>query len=125
MRRSLILVFLAIFAAMFAATVYASIDRSVFDAGRPLLSDPWFIATLVDAYLGFLIFYLWVAFKERSLAARLLWFVLIFSLGNMATAAYVLLQLLRLPPDAPIEKLLLGQRRESPDPAATHARAAT
>jgi len=70
-------------------------------------ANPWFVATLFDAYFGFLWFWLWVAYKERGFFARVLWLVLILTLGNMAMAAYVLLQLARLPEDADIEDLLL------------------
>jgi hypothetical protein len=51
------------------------------------------VATLLDAYLGFFIFYVWVAYKERAASTRILWFLLIMGLGNMAKAFYVLLQL--------------------------------
>lgn len=70
-------------------------------------SNPWFIATLFDAYFGFLWFWLWVAYKESGWIARFVWLILILALGNMAMAAYVLLQLARLPADADIEDLLL------------------
>ena len=44
--------------------------------------------------------------------ARLLWLVLILAMGNIAMAAYALIQLWKLPPGARIEDLLL--RRPSP-----------
>jgi hypothetical protein len=69
--------------------------------------NPWFIATLFDAYFGFLWFWLWVAYKEPSWIDKLLWLVLILALGNIAMAGYVLLQLTRLPPGADFEDLLL------------------
>jgi hypothetical protein len=59
----------------------------------------WTIATLMDAYFGFLTFYVWVFYKELSWLPRIAWFVAIMLLGNMAMSAYVLLQLLRLRPD--------------------------
>lgn len=101
--------FAAILAAMIAVTTWASLDRSVFEAGN-LLDDPWGVATLFDAYMGFLTFYVWVAYKERGVAGRLLWFVLIMALGNIAMSAYVLLQLFRLPKGATFEALLLRPR---------------
>ena len=70
-------------------------------------ANPWFVATLFDAYFGFLWFWLWVAYKERSFFLKLIWLVLILSLGNIAMAAYVLLQVARLPDQADIEDLLL------------------
>ena len=70
-------------------------------------NNPWFVATMFDAYFGFLWFWSWVAYKERSWGSRLIWLVLILALGNMAMAIYVLIQLFRLPADAKVEDLLL------------------
>jgi hypothetical protein len=69
--------------------------------------NPWFVATIFDAYFGFLWFWLWVAYKEPSWVDKVLWLVLILALGNIAMAGYVLLQLARLPPEADFEDLLL------------------
>lgn len=102
--------FLAILAAMLAVTITASLERGVFEAGSALWPDPWFKATLADAYFGFITFYVWVAYKERTLAARLIWFVLIMCLGNIAMAIYVLNQLFRLPADASVADLLLREK---------------
>ena len=63
--------------------------------------------SLADAYFGFLTFWLWVAYKEDGWGRRVLWFALIMTLGNIAMAAYVLLQLRRLAPGEPVERLLL------------------
>lgn len=100
-------VFGAIFVAMLAVTIYASCDRSVFNAGTQLMSDPWFHATLADAYFGFLTFYLWVVYKECGIWRRVLWFVLIMTLGNIAMSIYVLIQLRRWNADRGVASLLL------------------
>ncbi|MCO8122047.1 DUF1475 domain-containing protein [Stieleria sp. TO1_6] len=94
-----------LFVCMLVATLRASWVRSVFD-NQTMITDVWFQATLIDAYISFTIFYLWVAWKERTLGARVAWFVLIVSLGTMAMTGYLLLQLLRLPEDADIADLL-------------------
>lgn len=70
-------------------------------------NNPWFVATLFDAYFGFLWFWAWVAYKEHSWLSRIIWLVLILALGNIAIASYMLIQLVRLPADAKIEDLLL------------------
>ena len=77
-------------------TVRASWERGLFD-NRSLMEDVWFQVTLLDAYLGFLTAYVWIAWKERTALRRALWFVLVMSFGNMAVSLYVLLQLLKLP----------------------------
>ena len=69
--------------------------------------NPWLVATLFDAYFGFLWFWLWIAYKETSGAMRLVWLVLVLGLGNIAMGAYVLIRIAKLPKDATIEDLLL------------------
>jgi hypothetical protein len=105
--------FFLVLLAMLAVTTLASLDRGVFEAGADLWSDSWFRATLADAYFGFLAVYLWIAYKEKTWGRRIVWFVLLMLLGNIAIAVYVLMQLFRLPPGATMEDLLLreGARR--------------
>lgn len=107
---SLKIVFLLVLLAMLAVTTVASLDRGVFDAGADLWQDPWFRATLADAYFGFLAVYLWIAYKERTWGRRILWFVLLVTLGNIAIAVYMLIQLFRLPASATMDDLLLRKR---------------
>lgn len=110
MKRRLTVVFVLVFATILCATTWASGQMPFWKTPAPVATHPWFIATLVDTYLAFFTFWLWVAYKERSNLARLLWLLLIFALGNLAMAAYMLIQLLRLPADAPVEALLLRRR---------------
>jgi len=70
----------------------------------------WTIATLIDAYYGFLTFYVWVLYKERRPAVRVIWFIAIMALGNIAMSAYVLLQLARLRADEPAVSILAARR---------------
>ena len=108
MRTSLMLLFAAIFVTMTWITVSATMQRGLFAAGRDLWPDLWFRATLLDAYFGFLTFFVWVAYKEHHWAARGGWFVAIMLLGNFAISAYMMLQLYRLP-NFSWEALLLRQ----------------
>src|SRR5579872_4391859 len=70
--------------------------------------SPWAVATLYDAYFGFITFFCWVAYREKSHTAKAIWFVLIMALGNIAMSFYVLIQLFRLKRDEPISHLFLG-----------------
>lgn len=107
MRIGLMILFGAVLVSMLAVTTYASLDRGVWEVGRELLSDRWFQATLCDAYFGFLTFYVWVAYRERHWGGRLLWLVLIMTLGNIAMAVYMLLRLWQLRPGEGWRELLL------------------
>ena len=108
MKNFLFGLFTIILLSMLVVTFQTNLERSVFQAGRGLWPDPWFLATLLDAYFRFVIFYVWVAYKEKTYASRSLWFVLIMGLGNMAIALYGLLQLRKLQPGERWEKLLLS-----------------
>ena len=77
-------------------TTVASLDRSVIRGGEGLWPDPWFIATLMDAYFGFLTFFVWVAYKEHNVLRSGMWFVAIMLLGNFAMSGYVLWQLKKM-----------------------------
>ncbi|MGD8229676.1 MAG: DUF1475 family protein [Desulfobacteraceae bacterium] len=106
MQNFLKLLFALMLLAMLAMTTAASFDRGLFEAFGDLWNHLWFKATLMDAYLSFLTFYLWVAYKERRYRARILWFVLIMCFGNIAMATYVLIQLFRMAPGETMETLL-------------------
>jgi hypothetical protein len=97
-KRALQWLFAFILVSLLACTVWAGTRQSVFDWGG-LTTPPdnlWTIATLIDAYYGFITFYVWVLWKEPRTLPRIGWFVAIMLTGNMAMSAYVLLQLARL-----------------------------
>ena len=107
------LLFGLILAGMLAVTTVATLDRGVFEAAAELWRDPWFKATLADAYFGFITVYVWIAYRERGWPRKLLWFVLLMALGNIAIAGYLLWALFKLPRDAPLERLLLRPPAEA------------
>jgi len=89
--------FLVILVSMLAVTSWASLHTPLFEIPREMLRHPWFIATLFDAYWAFIVFYVWAAWKEQSAAARILWFITVIALGNIAMAVYFLRELFRVP----------------------------
>ena len=105
-RYLLMLLFVVMLVGMVTMTIVASMDRGIAAAGRELVGDHWFQATLLDAYFAFVTFYVWVAYKETSWLGRIAWFVLIMFLGTIAISVYVLIRLIQLPKDASISDLL-------------------
>ena len=97
-----------VLAVMLSVTISASLHQDIVSATRQLWPDPWFRATLADAYCGFLFFWLWVAWREQSVAKSILWFVLIMTLGNIAMAGYLLVLLRTWKPADGVTGLLLG-----------------
>lgn len=113
MKNLLILLFSAIFLWMVGMTISVSLQKPLWFAGSEFswTDSPWAVATLFDAYFGFVTFFVWVCLKEATWLARGIWFVLIMSLGNIAMSGYVLLQLMRLKDDEPVANLLLRSPR--------------
>jgi hypothetical protein len=106
MKIALKFLFAAIFVWMTVLTVRTSMVVSLWSARDSFARNPWAVATLYDAYFGFITFWVWVAYKEKTLWSRLLWLILILGLGNIAMSMYVLIQLFRLKPDQPAEAFL-------------------
>jgi hypothetical protein len=107
------ILFCGIFLTMLLVTVWASLHQPVLQwQGLTLGPDRyWTLATLMDAYCGFVTFYVWVFYKEMRWLPRVLWFIGIMFLGNMAMSAYVLLQLLRLPRHQAASSILTARNR--------------
>ena len=111
MKTALKILFAAIFIWMVVLTVRTSMQVSLWSSWNAFSGNPWAVATLYDAYFGFITFWVWVAYKERTMWLRLLWLVLILCLGNIAMSFYMLLQLHRLKSEDSLETLL--QRNET------------
>lgn len=109
------LLFFIVLASMLGVTSWAGFQCPLFSVPRDVFTHPWFIATLFDAYWGFVTFFVWVCYKQPSWLARAAWFVAIMLLGNIAMAAYCLSELFRVPPGNTLETLLTI-RRDGPSP---------
>ena len=107
MKLFLKLVFLAIFTYMITMTFLIQGHKSIMLSPGEFdwATSPWAVATLFDAYFGFITFFVWVCFKERTSAARALWFILIMTLGNIAMSGYMLIQIFRLKKDEPVSAI--------------------
>ena len=78
---------------MTIAILYAFAFGNFVVEGAWITSHPWGIVSLVDLYVGFAIFSMWIVYREKSLAMAIAWAVLIMVLGNWTAAFYVLLAL--------------------------------
>jgi hypothetical protein len=100
-----------IFLIMTIVTIRTSLTVSLWAAWPGYAANPWAVATLYDAYCGFTLFWFWVVYRETSWTLRIVWLVLIFGLGNIATAAYVFLAVSRLKQEESLAGLF--QRRST------------
>jgi len=112
MRLLLKLLFAAVFLWMVVMTTYVSLHKPIWEAGSEFswAGSPWAVATLFDAYFGFVTFFVWVCFKESSMVSRAIWFVLVMALGNIAMSGYVLIQLFALKAEDPLSNLVLKRK---------------
>jgi predicted permease len=99
-----------VFVSMLCCTSWASYQCALWKTPQALVTHPWFIATLFDCYFGFLTFYFWLAYKETSNVARVVWLIAILLLGNIAMSSYMLVTLFRLPTNATMEQVLLRRK---------------
>jgi hypothetical protein len=126
-RRALALYFVLVLAAMTWVSWYASNAPTitslpqyaalagkegvnVFKGFAIVCAEPWGLATMFDAYFGFLAFWLYVAWRERTAAARLGWLVALLLLGNFAIAAYALLCLRAAPGEADLGQVFFTRK---------------
>lgn len=102
--------FLVVLTSMLCVTSWASLQCPLFAVPREVFTHPWFVATMFDAYWGFVTFLVWVCYKEASWLARGAWLVAIMLLGNIAMASYCLAELFRTPVDGQFADLLIRRR---------------
>ena len=98
--------FIGVLGSMLWVTTSASLHTPLFDIPPEVWKHPWFIATLMDAYWGFVVFYAWVAWKEQSTSARVLWFVAIMLLGNIAMSIYMIDELFSVDSHTELTKIV-------------------
>jgi hypothetical protein len=104
------ILFLVVLASMIGVTVWAGMQCPLFGVPRSVATHPWFVATMFDAYWGFITFYVWVCYRQTSWTARVAWFLAIISLGNIAMSSYCLAALLRVPRDGRLADVLVSRK---------------
>lgn len=81
------------FIAMTLFIGHAIINGDFATEGAWIIAHPWGQVSLVDVYTGFILFSMWVVYREKSNLWRVIWVVVIMIMGNWATALYALLAL--------------------------------
>ena len=79
--------------------------------GNIILSLAWGKVSLIDVYIGFIIFCGWIVYRERSLGRSVIWVILMMIFGNMTACLYILIALRQSRGDWP--RFWLGQRVEA------------
>jgi hypothetical protein len=125
-RKVLILYFIIVLIAMTWVSWYACTAPSISSlpgyAGKGLnviggyvtvCSEPWGLATMFDAYFGFLTFWLYVAWRENNNFVRFGWWVALMLLGNFAIAGYALSCLLGNSAESDLTKIFFTKKSRS------------
>jgi hypothetical protein len=81
--------------AMAAVLIYGFTVGDFAEEGKQLLSMPWGIVSLVDLYVGFILFSGWIVYRERSLWRSVVWVALMMVLGFFTASLYTLIALQR------------------------------
>ena len=81
--------------AMSAAIGYAFAAGDFGTEGSQLLAMPWGIVSLVDLYVGFSLFSLWIFYREPNKLIAIVWVALLLVLGFFIGSLYVLLALFK------------------------------
>lgn len=67
------------------------INGSFREDGGELMANPWGIVSLVDLYVGFILFSLWIAFREKTIQAKIFWIALMMVFGFLTASLYILI----------------------------------
>ena len=79
--------------AMTAALLYGFTIGDFAQEGSQLLAMPWGIVSLVDLYVGFILFSGWIVYRERTVLPSIIWVILMMVLGFWTGALYTFIAL--------------------------------
>jgi len=74
---------------MSIALINGFINGDFFEDGSNLLENPWGIVSLVDLYVGFGLFSMWIIYRENALLPKILWIILLMIFGFLTASIYV------------------------------------
>lgn len=86
----------AIILGFIASIIWAMNVSSFASAFANIAQEPWGVVTLIDLYIGFVLFAGFIFWQEGSVFKTLLWTFFLFILGNVIAILYLLLKLDKL-----------------------------
>ena len=89
---------------MAGVIIWAQGEVSIFDS--PIPGMPWGIVSLVDLYSGFILFSIWIFYKENVIPA-VLWTFFVMILGSFTIALYIIYSIRNS--DGSVQKFFMGQ----------------
>jgi hypothetical protein len=79
--------------AMTVVLVYGFTAGDFFEDGALLFSNPWGVVSLVDLYVGFILFSGWIVYREKSVFRSAIWVFFMLTLGFFTGALYTFIAL--------------------------------
>lgn len=92
MKLAKVISFLGILA-MAGVISWAFITGDFATEGSKLLAMPWGIVSIVDLYVGFILFSMWIIYREKTFSSSLVWVFFMLTLGFFTGSLYVFVAL--------------------------------
>lgn len=96
--------------AMTAVLVYGFTVGNFTEDGGKLLGNPWGIVSMVDLYVGFILFSGWIIYREKKVFNAVLWVFFMMVLGFFTGSLYAYIALVQSQGDW--KKFWLGKHAE-------------
>jgi len=103
------ILFSILFVWMCYVVITTSLNSNLFSNWDYLGGIPWMRATLWDFYANVTVIFVWLCYKENKLYLKIIWLILLVTLGSIASCAYVLFQLFKLKPGEGLKELFSKQ----------------
>ena len=98
---------------MSAVLIYGFTAGNFREDGAALLSNPWGVVSLVDLYVGFILFSGWIIYREKSAFRSIIWVILMMVLGFFTGSLYTFIALQTSEGDW--RQFWMGKRAETTD----------
>lgn len=79
--------------AMTVGLINGFVNGNFLKDGKALLSNPWGVMSMIDLYVGFTLFSIWIVYREKHLLKSVIWTILMMVLGFFTGCIYVLIAL--------------------------------
>ena len=99
--------------AMTAVLIYGFTAGNFMEDGAALLSNPWGIVSIVDLYVGFILFSGWIIYREKSVLRSIIWVILMMVLGFFTGSLYTFIALQTS--DGDWQRFWMGKRAAAGD----------
>ncbi|SDC49783.1 Protein of unknown function [Pelagirhabdus alkalitolerans] len=76
--------------AMTAGLINAFVNGDFFIDGGALFENPWGVMSIIDLYVGFALFSIWIVYREKTRWKMIIWVVTMMIFGFLTGSIYVL-----------------------------------